>query len=97
MNKSVTQIFDWIREDHATYPIRFYMEVAAWAVSIGCSLTMALTVPNPPLAMLYPIWIGGCVIYAWAAWTRRSFGMLANYCLLVTIDSFALLRLWAHA
>ena len=95
MNKSVTQIFDWIREDHATYPIRFYLEVAAWAVSIGCSLTMALTVPNPPLAMLYPIWIGGCVIYAWAAWTRRSFGMLANYCLLVTIDSFALLRLWA--
>ena len=97
MNNSVKQIFDWIREDHATYPIRFYMEVAAWAVSIGCSLTMALTVPNPPLAMLYPIWIGGCVIYAWAAWTRRSFGMLANYCLLVTIDSFALLRLWAHA
>ena len=97
MNKSVTQIFDWIREDHATYPIRFYLEVAAWAVSIGCSLTMALTVPNPPLAMLYPIWIGGCVIYAWAAWTRRSFGMLANYCLLVTIDSVALLRLWAHA
>jgi hypothetical protein len=97
VNKSVTQIFDWIREDHATYPIRFYLEVAAWAVSIGCSLTMALTVPNPPLAMLYPIWIGGCVIYAWAAWTRRSFGMLANYCLLVTIDSVALLRLWAHA
>jgi hypothetical protein len=97
MNNSVKQIFDWIREDHATYPVRFYLEVAAWAVSIGCSLTMALTVPNPPLAMLYPIWIGGCVIYAWAAWTRRSFGMLANYCLLVTIDSFALLRLWAHA
>ena len=97
MNKSVTQIFDWIREDHATYPIRFYLEVTAWAVSIGCSLTMALTVPNPPLSMLYPIWIGGCVIYAWAAWTRRSFGMLANYCLLVTIDSVALLRLWAHA
>jgi hypothetical protein len=97
VNNSVKQIFDWIREDHATYPIRFYMEVAAWAVSIGCSLTMALTVPNPPLVILYPIWIGGCVIYAWAAWTRRSFGMLANYCLLVTIDSFALLRLWAHA
>jgi len=97
MNETLRGIFDWIREDHATYPIRFYMEVAAWAVSIGCSLTMALTVPNPPLVILYPIWIGGCVIYAWAAWTRRSFGMLANYCLLVSIDSFALLRLWAHA
>jgi hypothetical protein len=97
MMESVRQIFDWIQEDHATYPVRFYLEVTAWAISICCSLTMALTVPNPPLATLYPIWIGGCVIYAWAAWTRRSFGMLANYCLLVTIDSVALIRLWTPA
>jgi hypothetical protein len=57
---------------------------------------MALTVPTPPLATLYPIWIVGCCIYAWAAWTRKSSGMLANYLLLVTIDSIALLRLWSQ-
>ena len=96
MNDLVRNIFDWIKEDHATYPFRFYLEVTAWAISIGCSLTMALTVPTPPLATLYPIWIGGCVIYAWAAWTRKSSGMLANYLLLVTIDSIALLRLWSQ-
>jgi len=39
------------------------------------------------------LWITGCAIYAWAAWTRRSFGMLANYLLLVTIDSTGLVRL----
>jgi len=71
------------------------MEVLAWAISIGCSVTMAATVPTPPLLALYPVWITGCAIYAWAAWTRRSFGMLANYVLLTTIDSVALIRLLA--
>jgi hypothetical protein len=54
---------------------------------------MALTVPNPPLLALYPIWIIGCGLYAWASFTRKSFGMLANYLLLVTIDSVGLIRM----
>jgi hypothetical protein len=54
---------------------------------------MAATVPNPPLIVLYPIWIGGCSMYAWAAFSRKSFGMLANYLLLVSIDSIGLLRM----
>jgi len=54
---------------------------------------MMLTVPTPPLPILYPMWISGCVMYAWAAWTRKSLGMLANYMLLATIDSIAFLRL----
>ena len=65
----------------------------AWIISIGCSLVMALTVPNPPLIFLYPTWITGCAMYAWAAYSRRSFGMLANYVLLVTIDIIGLFRL----
>jgi hypothetical protein len=54
---------------------------------------MALTVPNPPLVILYPIWISGCSMYAWASYTRGSFGMLANYVLLVSIDSVGLARM----
>lgn len=54
---------------------------------------MALTVPDPPLIILYPFWIAGCAMYGWAAWTRRSFGMLANYLLLTTIDSVGLIRM----
>jgi cellulose synthase/poly-beta-1,6-N-acetylglucosamine synthase-like glycosyltransferase len=86
---------DWIRDDYKTNRIRFYLEVLAWAISIGCSIIMALTVPTPPLLILYPIWITGCAIYAWCAFSRNSFGMLANYILLTTIDSFGLARmLW---
>jgi len=85
--------FDWIRDDWQSYPVRFVLELLAWAISIGCSITMAVTVPNPPLLALYPVWIAGCAIYAWAAFTRRSFGMLANYLLLTTIDTIGLIRM----
>ena len=83
----------WIRDDFKSNRIRFVIELLAWAASIGCSITMALTVPTPPLLALYPVWIAGCAMYAWAAWTRKSFGMLANYILLTTIDTVGLLRM----
>ena len=84
---------DWIKDDYTTHPFRFCVELLAWAISIGCSITMAVTVPTPPLPILYPIWITGCSLYAWAAYTRKSFGMLANYILLVSIDSIGLIRM----
>ena len=83
----------WIKEDWASNKFRFIVEILAWAISIGCSITMALTVPTPPLIILYPIWIAGCAMYAWAAYTRKSFGMIANYLLLVTIDTVGLIRM----
>jgi hypothetical protein len=93
MNDLFFGIFSWIRDDWRSNKFRFCIEVLAWAISIGCSITMAMTVPNPPLLTLYPIWISGCSMYAWASWTRRSFGMLANYILLVSIDSVGLIRM----
>jgi hypothetical protein len=83
----------WIKDDFKSNPIRFVVELFAWAISIGCSITMAVTVPTPPLLTLYPIWILGCAMYGWAAWTRKSFGMLANYCLLTAIDTVGLVRM----
>jgi len=86
-------IVDWIKDDWASNKFRFIVELGAWIISIGCSITMAVTVPNPPLLTLYPIWILGCSMYAWAAYTRKSFGMLANYLLLTTIDTVGLIRM----
>lgn len=93
MNSFLLSVVDWIRDDFRTHPFRFCMEVLAWALSIATSIIFAATVPTPPFLLLYPMWISGCMIYAWAAWTRRSFGMLANYILLTTIDTIGLLRL----
>ena len=93
MNDILCNIFEWVKDDWRSNKFRFVIELLAWAISIGCSITMALTVPTPPLLILYPIWIAGCAMYAWAAYTRKSFGMLANYLLLVTIDAIGLLRM----
>lgn len=93
MNQILSGIITWVRDDFRSNPVRFGVELLAWAISIGCSVTMALTVPTPPLIYLYPVWILGCSMYAWAAYTRKSFGMIANYMLLVTIDSVGLVRM----
>lgn len=93
MNDILLNTFSWIKDDYRTHRLRFCVELLAWAVSIGCSITMAITVPNPPLLLLYPVWISGCAMYAWAAYTRKSFGMLANYILLTSIDTVGLMRM----
>ena len=83
----------WIQNDYRSNRFRFIIELLAWAISIGCSITMAATVPTPPLLYMYPFWISGCAMYAWASYTRKSFGMLANYLLLTTIDTVGLIRM----
>lgn len=93
MNDILVGIFQWIKEDWKSNHVRFTLEVVAWALSIGCSIVMAFTVPNPPLFLLYPLWITGCAIYSWCAYSRRSFGMLANYLLLTAIDTIGLVRI----
>ena len=93
MNEILRPTSEWIKSDYQTDRVRFCLEVLAWAISIGCAITMASTVPNPPLLVLYPIWITGCAIYAWCAYSRNSFGMLANYVLLTAIDSIGLMRM----
>ena len=86
-------IFNWIRYDYKTNQLRFVIEIVAWILSIGANLMFALTVPNVPFVFYLIITVTGCAMYAWASWTRKSFGMLANYLLLVTIDAVGLTRM----
>jgi hypothetical protein len=85
-------VVNWIRNDWNSNPIRFVVELLAWAMSIGAAVLFALTVPSVPFVLYLCITITGCAMYAWAAWTRQSFGMLANYILLTMIDSVGLAR-----
>lgn len=83
----------WIKEDYKTHPLRFCLELWAWFMSIGCTIWMGVTLPNPPFIYLYPLFMFQCSIFAWAAWTRGSTGMIANYLLIVTIDAVAYTRM----
>ena len=96
LKQRASEVWQWIRKDFKSYPTRFILEVLAWAGSIACSVIMMLTVPDPPFLLVYPMFIVQCAIFCWAAWTRRSFGMVSNYLLLVAIDTVALIRLILH-
>jgi hypothetical protein len=93
ISNTVRNIYQWAKQDFEVWPTRFVLEITAWFLSIGCAVTMALTLPHPPFLILYPLFITQCAIFGWAAWTRRSTGMVANYMLLVTIDIIGLTRL----
>ncbi len=89
----IYDIIDWIRRDYKVNRFRFVVEFTAWLMSIGCTILMAATVPNPPFLLLYPLFIIQCSMLAWAAHSRNSTGMFANYMLIVIIDIVALIRL----
>ena len=88
-----SKTIDYIRRDYEEYPLRCVLEIVGWFGSVGCALGMTYFIPNPPLLQLYTIWVISTLIYSWAAWTRGSFGMLANYALLFCIDSVGLTKL----
>ena len=94
MNDHLLNIWEWVKDDWKSNRVRFCIEVVAWILSVGCALTMAITVPNPPLKYLYIPWVTSTATYAWCAYSRRSFGMLSNYFLLFVIDFTALSRMW---
>lgn len=95
LNTLFKPTLEWIREDYAGHPLRFVLELTAWFMSIGCTIWMGLTLPTPPFTYLYPLFMIQCTIFAWAAWTRGSTGMIANYLLIVAIDLVAYTRmLW---
>lgn len=89
----IIKISQWIAADWKSHPFRVVLEITAWAMSIGCSLVMAFTIPNPPFMLLYPMYITQCGMFLYTTWTRGSFGMVANYSLLMTIDICALIRM----
>lgn len=90
-NIQATWLF--IKRDHESWPTRFWLEVLAWALSIAAAVLFALTVPAVPFFVFLAMTITGSAMYAWAAWTRGSFGMLANYVALTAIDTIGLARL----
>ena len=95
MRNILDNIFSWIKNDFSSNPFRFVIECVAWSLSVAGSVVLAITVNAPALYVLYPMWITGCILYAWCAYTRKSFGMLGNYFLLATIDVIGFVRLFA--
>ena len=82
----IRNITDWIREDWRSNPVRFVIECLCWIDSMLCSVIVNSTVPHLPFLILYPLWIGGTLAYAWCAYSRQSFGMLTTFMMIAAMD-----------
>jgi len=97
MNELLRGIARWVKDDWQSNPVRCVLEIFAWFLSIFCSVTLMIVLPGMadpgPFIYLYPLFITQCAIFGWAAWTRKSTGMVANYVLLTTIDTVGYIRM----
>lgn len=93
IKQGIASTVEWIKEDYRSNHIRFFLEVVAWIISIGCTIAVAIYAPFPPMFVLYPFFIFQCAIFAWCAWTRNSMGMFANYLLISTIDLIGFIKI----
>ena len=85
-------IWAYVQHDWRSNRVRFFAEVTAWACSVISAIMFAATVPTIPVVPLDSIFITGCVCSAWACYTRKSFGLLANSVALIIIDGIGLIR-----
>jgi len=88
MVEPIENMWAWIQEDWRRHPARFCLEVLCWLDSLACAIIVNTTVPNLPFLVLYPLWVTGTLTCAWCAWSRGSFGMLATFLMIASMDIF---------
>jgi hypothetical protein len=92
VTNAANNFVNYVQHDWKSNRVRFCAEVTAWACSVISAVMFAATVPTIPVVPLYSIFITGCVCSAWACYTRKSFGLLANSVALIIIDGIGLIR-----
>ena len=83
----------YIKEDWKAHPTRLVAEIYNWSVSAIGSLIFAITVPNPPFMVLYPLWLSGIFLMIFCVYSRGSVGLVALYTTLFLIDGTGYLKL----
>ena len=95
MRDQLRQLWAFIQRDFHEHPWRLAGECYNWLVSVVVAIIFAATVPNPPLIILYPIWLSGLFIIIACAKSRGSFGLLMGASSMALIDTIGYIRLLA--
>ncbi|MGA1049786.1 MAG: hypothetical protein ACO3UU_17410 [Minisyncoccia bacterium] len=93
MSKNFNELWDWIKRDFESHPWRLIGECYNWIISVIVAIIFAVTVPNPPLHILYPMWLSGLFIIIACAKSRGSFGLLMGASSMALIDTIGYIRL----
>ena len=85
----------FIVSDWQSNPVRLILETVNWALNFATALIFAVTVPNVPLHVVYPIFFLALVISIYTAMSRHSFGLLITSITLLLINIVGYYRLLA--
>jgi len=83
----------FLRTDWQSDPLRLTLETVNWALNLAIALIFAITIPDVPLLMVYPIFFVALSISIYSAISRGSFGLLITSITLFVIDLVAFVRL----
>ena len=92
-------MIDWnktlkfLRDDWKSDPLRLTLETVNWALNLAIALIFAITIPNVPLIVVYPIFFAALSISIYSAVSRGSFGLLITSITLFIIDAVGFIRL----
>jgi len=92
-------VIDWnktlkfLRDDWKSDPLRLTLETVNWALNLAIALIFAITIPNVPLIVVYPIFFAALSISIYSAVSRGSFGLLITSITLFIIDAVGFIRL----
>ena len=84
---------NFIRRDWHSHPVRLCLEIFNWFLNIVVVVTFAVTVPNVPFLIVYPLFFCCLAISIWSAWSRGSFGLLMTSATIFAIDLVGYYRL----
>ena len=87
---------NFIKRDWHSHPVRLCLEVFNWFLNIIVVVTFAVTVPNVPFLIVYPLFFCCLAISIFSAWTRGSFGLLMTSSTIFLVDLVGYFRLLAQ-
>lgn len=89
----IQSIKEWIKSDWEANPWRLAAETWNWLSALIAATIFALTAPNVPFLITYPIWLSGTILNIFCAYSRNSFGTLMMAISMTIIDVYGLVRL----
>lgn len=93
MRDQFTQLWLFIQTDFHSHPLRFTAEAWNWFSAIAAAIIFALTAPNVPFLVTYPLWMSGTLLNVLCARSRGSFGTMMMAISMTIIDVYGLTRL----
>lgn len=83
----------FVKHDWQSNPFRLCLETFNWALNFVVATTFAVTVPNVPLIIIYPMFFTCLSISIYSAISRGSFGLFMTSLTILIIDIIGYIRL----